>query len=138
MKMKTVFHLLGWKPKVKEYGFEINRFQLANEGDVDYAQWLHPKDTKKEILQDDVDQLKSFLTEGDVAIDIGAHTGDSTIPIALKTPDFIAIKIPKFNDSIGIGRGDILPIWTNADAKNTAFMCQYMEGSTTQIPNPDG
>jgi FkbM family methyltransferase len=27
--------------------------------------------------------LRSFLREGDVAIDIGAHTGDSTLPIAL-------------------------------------------------------
>ena len=61
MKMKTIFHLLGWKPKVREYGFELNRFHLADEGDVEYAQWLHPKDTKKQILQADVDQLKSFL-----------------------------------------------------------------------------
>lgn len=29
------------------------------------------------------DQLRRFLRPGDVAIDIGAHTGDTTIPIAL-------------------------------------------------------
>lgn len=83
MKLKSVFHLLGLKPRAREYGYEVRKFDLPRAGCVDYAQWLHPKDTPKEISQSEVDFLRRFLSEGDVAIDIGAHTGDSTLPIAL-------------------------------------------------------
>ena len=34
-------------------------------------------------MQATVDQLRRFLRPGDVAIDIGAHAGDTTLPIAL-------------------------------------------------------
>ena len=83
MKVRELIHLLGWKPKRRVYGHEVRAFDLASDGRVDYAQWLHPGETPKEVRQDVVDHLRTFLRPGDVAIDIGAHTGDSTIPIAL-------------------------------------------------------
>ena len=64
-----------------------------------YAQWLHPRETGKRISQESVDELRRFLSPGDVAIDIGAHTGDSTIPIALavgKTGCVLALEPNKY------------------------------------------
>jgi FkbM family methyltransferase len=56
---------------------------LGNGVVVRYAQCLHPKESKKKITVDQVDAYKEILKEGDFCIDIGAHTGDSTLPMAL-------------------------------------------------------
>lgn len=83
MKLKELPYLLGLQPGPKTYGYELKRFDLPADGPVEYAQWLHPNETPKEITQEAVDALRKFLAPGDVALDVGAHTGDSTIPIAL-------------------------------------------------------
>jgi FkbM family methyltransferase len=83
MKLKEVAYLLGLRPAAREYGWELREFDLPREGRVRYAQWLHPSETTKEIRQDAVDALRAFLRPGDVAVDIGAHTGDTALPIAL-------------------------------------------------------
>src|SRR5439155_22899042 len=83
MKLKEVLHLLGFLPGPQIYGREVRVFDLPRDGRVEYAQWLHPRETPKTITQESVDELRRFLGPGDVALDIGAHTGDSTIPIAL-------------------------------------------------------
>jgi FkbM family methyltransferase len=67
----------------REYGHVVKRFDLERDGRVDYAQWLHPFEKPKTITQADVDGWRHFLRDGDVAIDIGAHTGDTTVPMAL-------------------------------------------------------
>jgi FkbM family methyltransferase len=83
MKAKEWFYLLGMRPKPRTHGFEVRSFQLPADGEIQYAQWLHPGEKTKTIRQDAVDELRKFLAPGDVAIDIGAHTGDSTLPMAL-------------------------------------------------------
>lgn len=83
MKLRELGGLLGWKPAPRVYGVEIRSFDLPVDGRVQYAQWLHPGETPKVIRQEVVDGLRAFIRPGDVAIDIGAHTGDSTLPMAL-------------------------------------------------------
>ena len=50
---------------------------------MEYSEWLHPAETPKTITQEAVDALRTFLQPGDVAVDIGAHTGDTALPMAL-------------------------------------------------------
>lgn len=83
MRLKELFYFLNLKPQPKKYGYKIVQFDLATEGRVDYAQWLHPKESDKHIRQEEVDELRRFVRPGDVVIDVGAHSGDSTIPMAL-------------------------------------------------------
>jgi FkbM family methyltransferase len=85
VKLKSLGHLLGFRPPPEVYGCEIVTFDLLRDGRVEYAQWLHPAETPKAITQAAVDELRTFLRQGDVAIDIGAHTGDTTVPMALAT-----------------------------------------------------
>ncbi len=76
----------------REYGFDVKRFALARDGDVEYAQWQHPFEKPKTIVQDDVDGLRRFIRAGDTAIDVGAHTGDTTVPMALACgPDGVVV-----------------------------------------------
>lgn len=85
MKAKEFIYLLGLKPKPKTYGFVIEAHDLPREGRLEIARWSHPGAYRvgPAKLQAVVDQLRRFLRVGDVAIDIGAHAGDTTIPIAL-------------------------------------------------------
>jgi FkbM family methyltransferase len=83
VKLRDVPRALGIKKTPREYPLDVVSFDLPHEGTVRYARWLHPGETPKAITQQSVDALRSFLREGDAAIDIGAHTGDSTLPIAL-------------------------------------------------------
>jgi FkbM family methyltransferase len=66
-----------------EWGSEVRDFHLSLDGLVQYAQWRHPADTDKEMTQAEVDGLRHWIRPGDFAIDVGAHTGDTTVPIAL-------------------------------------------------------
>ncbi len=66
-----------------EWGWEVRNFQLPADGRIQYAQWLHPAETVKEMTQAEVDGLRQWIQPGDFAIDVGAHTGDTTVPIAI-------------------------------------------------------
>lgn len=85
MKVRDLARLLGWRSAPRTYGTVVRDFDLPGEGAVQYAQWQHPGETLKVVRQEVIDELHRFLRPGDVAIDIGAHTGDSTLPIALAT-----------------------------------------------------
>lgn len=83
MKAREFFNLLGLKPKPKTFGLVIDTHDLASEGRIEVARWLHPGASRVGPPQAAVDELRRFLRAGDVAIDVGAHTGDTSIPIAL-------------------------------------------------------
>ena len=82
MSLRRLFHPRKKVP-FAQWGCRVRDFQLPADGLVQYAQWLHPYETPKSILQAEVDGLRRFLHPGDFAIDIGAHTGDTTVPMAL-------------------------------------------------------
>lgn len=66
-----------------EWGAEVRRFDLPADGPVEFAQWLHPCVSEQPITQEEIDGLRQFIRPGDFVIDVGAHTGDSTVPLAL-------------------------------------------------------
>lgn len=83
MKLKHIPQLLGLTKKAKRYGYFVREFDLKEYGLLRYAQWQHPGESPKEITREAIVQYKSFIREGDFCVDIGAHTGDSTLPMAL-------------------------------------------------------
>lgn len=66
-----------------EWGWTVRNFDLPGDGRVQFAQWNHPATSVTEIEQAEVDALRQWIKPGDFAIDVGAHTGDTTVPIAL-------------------------------------------------------
>lgn len=67
----------------REYGFNLLNLSFEEEGDVQYAQWQHPYIGQKIITQAEVNFFKQFVRKGHFAIDIGANSGDTTVPMAL-------------------------------------------------------
>jgi FkbM family methyltransferase len=91
MKLKNYLELMGLREQPRHYGFEVREFELAC-GRVSYAQWQHPKETEKVITDAMVEAYRAYIGEGDFCIDIGAHTGDSTLPMAIAaTPSGCAL-----------------------------------------------
>ena len=66
-----------------DYGYDVRQFNLPRDGAIRYAQWQHPYDLPKVITQPAVDAIRQFVSPGDFVIDVGAHSGDTTIPMAL-------------------------------------------------------
>lgn len=83
MKLIEMLYAVGLKPSPQEYTYDIDTIELTKYGTVRYAQWRHPKMNPVHFEDAQIDALRTFLKEGDVAIDVGSHTGDTTIPIAL-------------------------------------------------------
>jgi len=69
----------------QNFGYRIDSFQLKEEGKVEYANWLNPLLQPKKVTQEEVDFFKSIIRKDSLVIDIGANTGDLTVPIALAT-----------------------------------------------------
>ncbi|MFN8177812.1 MAG: FkbM family methyltransferase [bacterium] len=120
MKAKSLIYVLGFRPKPRTYGFEVRSFDLPEDGRVEYARWLHPLESEKALTQESVDELRTFLRPGDAAIDIGAHTGDSTLPIALAVgaagrvfalePNRFVFPVLEKNAQLNPGRTAIVPL----------------------------
>lgn len=85
MKAKELLYAIGLKPRPRVFPFEIREFALDDAGPVQFAQWLHPSARRRptRLTPAMVAALRAFLRPGDFAIDVGAHGGDSTLPIAI-------------------------------------------------------
>src|SRR5437870_13411617 len=139
LKAKEFIYLLGVKPKPKTFGFVIEAHDLPREGRLEVARWLHPGAYHIAPLQVQaaVDQLRRFLRAGDVAIDIGAHTGDTTLPIALAVgatglvlalePNPYVFPVLERNASLNPAKTKILPLKFAAMRTDGFYEFQYGE-----------
>ena len=69
----------------KEYPSIIHTFDLGKYGKIQFANWSNPLVSPIEIDCSMVEFFNQFIKEGDLAIDIGSHIGDTTVPMALCT-----------------------------------------------------
>jgi FkbM family methyltransferase len=135
MRLKEFFYLVGLKPGAKVYGHRILVFDLPKDGRVEYAQWLAPKAREISLKQTELDELRTFLHEGDFAIDIGAQVGDSTVPIALACggsgavaafePNPFTFAILGANSALNPGRTNIIPIPYAATDADKSLVFDY-------------
>jgi len=137
LKPRDLLYFLGIQPKPQTYGYEITTFDLPGEGRIQYAQWLHPAESKKTISQDAIDELRKFILPGDAAIDIGAHSGDSTIPIALAAgaagvvlalePNPFVFPVLKKNAALNREMTNIIPLMFAATPQAGEFEFEYSD-----------
>lgn len=69
----------------QEYPAKIDIFNLGKYGSIEFANWSNPLVSQITISSPMVEFFNQFIKEGDLAIDIGANIGDTTVPMALCT-----------------------------------------------------
>ncbi|NRA36995.1 MAG: FkbM family methyltransferase [Planctomycetes bacterium] len=137
MKLKEILYLLGFKPKPQKYGYKVNSFELDDYGTIEYAQWLHPRESAKVVNNKLVSELTAFLNPGDFCIDIGAHSGDSAIPIALAVgaegcvvalePNSYIYPVLEKNSQLNRDKTNIIPIQAAATEEDGKITFEYSD-----------
>jgi len=137
VKLRDLPRALGFGSEPREYPHEIVTFNLPADGEVQFARWLHPGEGAKSVTQASVDALRAFLREGDVAIDIGAHTGDTTVPMALAAgltgrvfalePNPYVFKVLAANASLNRSKTHIVPLMFAAMPNDGTFEFEYSD-----------
>lgn len=69
----------------KNYPTRVDTFEIDGIGMVKFANWENPLVENKTISKDNIDFFRKFLSEGDLAIDIGTNIGHMTLPMSLVT-----------------------------------------------------
>ena len=137
VKLKDIPRALGLKSAAREYPTEIEQLTLPGEGAIRFAHWLHPGESRKTVTQESVDALRTFLRAGDAAIDIGAHTGDSTLPMALAVgrtgtvfalePNPYVFKVLALNATLNPASTHIEPLMFAAMPEDGEFEFEYSD-----------
>lgn len=123
----------------KEYPHSISRFELEQEGVVEFANWENPLVTALTVSQSDVDFFRKFIKKGDFVIDIGANIGDTTVPIALAAgkegltlgfdPNPIVYKILEANAALNPDKTNIIPVCSAISTEDEEFYFISSEAS---------
>lgn len=137
MKLKEVLYGIKLKPPAREYGYTVVDYDFAREGRVQYAGWDHPKEMPKPFDQDYVDVLRGFLKPGDFAIDVGAHSGDTALPMALAVgpsggvfalePNPHVFKVLAANAELNKGKARIVPFMFAATEQDGEYEFEYSD-----------
>ena len=137
--IKRKLEKLKQKKTFLEYGYEIKTFKIDGIGAVDYAQWLHPFEQPKVITNSNVNFYKRLAKPGAMIIDIGGHTGDTTVPMALAAgknglvlalePNKYVYKILEKNASLNRDHTNILTRCFAATKDEGEFVFNYSDAS---------
>lgn len=103
-----------------EYPPKIDRFDLPGIGTVEFANWTNPLIKPTVLNPAYTGFFQRFIKEGDLIIDIGANTGDTTVPMALCAggsgltlgfdPNPYVFKILEKNASLNPGKMNLVPV----------------------------
>ncbi len=137
--IKRKIEKIKLKRTFREYGYEIKKFEIENLGVVEYAQWLHPFEGPKSITNSNINFYKKLAKPGAMIIDIGAHTGDTTVPMALAVgkeglvlalePNKYVYKILEKNASLNSKYTNIKPVCFAATSEDGDFVFNYSDAS---------
>ena len=123
----------------QEYPPQIDTYDLKDEGKIEFANWSNPLIAPIPLSQNMVDFFKKFIKPGDLAIDIGANIGDTTVPMALAAggsgitlgfdPNPYVFKILQANAALNKGRQNIVPLLYAITEKEEEFYYISSEAS---------
>ncbi len=136
MKLKDIFKLLPIKWSTKSFPYELTTHETKH-GNINYAQWLHPSEKRKSFSNDILDFYSNYIKSGDIVIDVGAHTGDTTLLYALLAgnnglvlafePNEYVFKVLNKNVSINMDNMSILPYQFAVANSNEDLIFNYSD-----------
>jgi len=123
----------------QEYPYEIGRFELAEEGVIEFANWLNPLVAPKVLRQEEVGFFKKFVKKGDLVIDIGANIGHLSVAVALANgkegltlsfdPNPHVFKILEVNARLNPDKTNIHPLNVAITEQEDTFFYRSSEAS---------
>ena len=123
----------------QNFGYRIDRFELRDEGVIEFANWLNPLVAPKEITQVEINFFKEIIAEGSLVIDIGANTGDLTVPMSIAAgksgmvlgvdPNTQVFAILEANASLNKDKANIVPLQVAATETDGEFFFASSEAS---------
>jgi FkbM family methyltransferase len=134
-----LFGIRKLKDTFKEYGFYIDGFDIEGYGKLDFAQWEHPFAQPFVMSKGNIDFYTQFIKPGDFVIDIGAHTGDTSVPMAVAAgkegavlalePNKYVFRILEQNAKLNSEYTHIIPLCMAATAEDGVFSFNYSDAS---------
>jgi FkbM family methyltransferase len=122
-----------------EFGHQVDEFHLPADGAIRFANWLHPSCERVAMTQSAVNAARKFVSPGDFTIDIGAHTGDTTVPIALAAgrsgctlalePNPFVYPVLETNSRLNLEKTNIVPRCFAATDADGQFVFHYSDAS---------
>ncbi|MDP1844679.1 MAG: FkbM family methyltransferase [Sediminibacterium sp.] len=123
----------------QDFGYRIDRFDLSTDGVIEFANWLNPLVAPKVITQIEIDFFKQIIKEGSLVIDIGANTGDLTVPMAIASgkngmvlgvdPNTQVFAILEANASLNKDKANIVTLQVAATETDGEFFFASSEAS---------
>jgi len=118
----------------RRYGYVVAGTEC---GGVRIARWLHPREQPKRLTAAVAEEYKKYIAAGDFCIDIGAHSGDSTLPMAVaagRTGLVLALEpnpfvYPALEKNARMNRGlvNIHPVMAAAAAADAPLLFNYSD-----------
>lgn len=138
MKLKNALQFFGlFRGRTKRYGYRVVSCDLGEEGTIDYAIWQHPSVQDYTVERTHIDAYREFIKEGDFCIDIGAHGGDSTLPMALAAgssgavlalePNHYVFPVLEKNSRLNHGKYHIIPLMAAAGQSEGEMIFEYSD-----------
>lgn len=127
------------KKVFKEYGSYIDKFDIEGYGTLEFAQWEHPFAQPLVMTKHNIDFYRDMIQPGSFVIDIGAHIGDTTVPMAVAAgkegtvlalePNKYVFKVLETNAALNKEHTHIVPLCMAATAEDGAFSFNYSDAS---------
>jgi FkbM family methyltransferase len=140
--LKSLFSLFDRKKlknTFKEYDYYVDSFDIEGYGRLEFAQWEHPFAQPFVMSKGNIDFYREMIKPGDFVIDIGAHTGDTTVPMAVAAgkqgtvlalePNKYVFKILEQNAALNKEFTNIIPVCMAATAEDGVFSFNYSDAS---------
>ncbi len=83
MRLREFFQLIGLGKGISFYPAEISEIKINSTKSWLYPIWKTPKPPRIPDITSEIAIYRQLLDEGDWAIDVGAHIGDSTVPLGV-------------------------------------------------------
>lgn len=137
--LKKALRRRAQKRTFQEYGYRVEKFNIEGIGEVGFAQWQHPFEKPKTVTKAQVEFYNKLAKRGGMIIDIGAHIGDTTVPMGLAVgreglvlalePNKYAYKILEKNVEINASRTNIVPVCFAATKDDGEVEFNYSDAS---------